>query len=129
MKKILFPFLLAFLFSCSSDGDSNDVQANVYEQALAGSWTANFCEADDATSCTTQNLVLNLDGTGSVYNLWNDGEEWSSDLEWSASSSSLTVTTLIDNVTDTGTYSLSEDINQTTLTLTMGGQVVVYNRM
>ena len=89
--------MLAFIFSCSSDSDSSDSSANIYEQDLAGSWTAYFCEPDDATSCTNQNLVLALDGTGSVSNSWTSGEQWSSDLEWSATASSFTLTTLIDD--------------------------------
>ena len=125
MKKIFIPFLLAILFSCSSDSDSEGTQANTYEQALAGSWTASFCEADDATSCADQNLVLNLDGTGSVANIWNDGETYSSDLEWSATSSTITVTTLNDNNTDSGSYVL----NDNEMTMTIGGQVIVYTRM
>ena len=125
MKKIFIPFLLAILFSCSSDSDSDGTQANTYEQALAGSWTASFCEADDATSCADQNLVLNLDGTGSVANVWNDGETYSSDLEWSATSSTFTITTLNDNNTDSGSYVL----NDNEMTITIGGQVIVYSRM
>jgi hypothetical protein len=125
MKKIFIPFLLAILFSCSSDSDSDGTQANTYEQALAGSWTASFCEADDATSCADQNLVLNLDGTGSVANVWNDGETYSSDLEWSATSSTITITTLNDNNTDSASYVL----NDNEVTMTIGGQVIVYSRM
>jgi hypothetical protein len=125
MKKIFIPFLLAILFSCSSDSDSDGTQANTYEQALAGSWTASFCEADDATSCADQNLVLNLDGTGSVANVWNDGETYSSDLEWSATSSTITITTLNENNTDSASYVL----NDNEMTMTIGGQVIVYSRM
>ena len=127
MKKILLPFLLAFIFSCSSDSDSSDSSANIYEQDLAGSWTANFCEPDDATSCTNQNLVLALDGTGSVSNSWTSGEEWSSDLEWSATASSFTLTTLIDDETSTGTYELNN--SGSSFTLTIEGMSIVYNRM
>jgi hypothetical protein len=126
MKKIFIPFLLAILFSCSSDSDSNGTQANTYEQELAGSWTASFCEADDATSCADQNLVLNLDGTGSVANVWNDGETYSSDLEWSATSSTITVTTLNDNNTDLASYVLND--NEMTITTT-DNQVIIYSRL
>ena len=125
MKKIFIPFLLAILFSCSSDSDSDGTQANIYEQELAGSWAASFCEADDATSCADQNLVLNLDGTGSVANVWNDGETYTSNMEWSATSSTITVTTLDDNSTDTASYVL----NDNEMTMTIGGQVIVYTRM
>jgi len=125
MKKIYIPFLLAILFSCSSDSDSDGTQANIYEQELAGSWTASFCELDDATSCVDQNLVLNLDGTGSVANVWNDGETYSSDLEWSATSSTITVTTLNENNTDTVSYVL----NDNEMTMTVGSQVIIYTRM
>ncbi len=126
MKKIFIPFLLAILFSCSSDSDSNGTQANTYEEELAGSWTTSFCEADDATSCVNQNLVLNLDGTGSVANVWNDGETWSTELEWSATSSTITITTAIDNSTDTASYVLND--NEMTIT-TSDNQVIVYTRM
>ena len=125
MKKIFIPFLIAILFSCSNDSDSDGTQANTYEQALAGSWTTSFCEAEDATSCVDQNLVLNLDGTGSVANVWNDGETWSSELEWSATSSTITVTTAIDNATDTASYVL----NDNEMTMNFDGQVIVYTRM
>ena len=128
MKKILLPFLLVFIFSCSGDSDSSNSVPNAYEQDLAGSWTANFCEPDDATSCTTQNLVLALDGTGSVSNSWTSGEQWTSDLEWSATSSTITVTTLIDNLTDTAAYELSPDGDNLTIN-NSEGMVIEYNRM
>tara|TARA_B100001939_G_C16720748_1_gene521096 strand:+ start:124 stop:510 length:387 start_codon:yes stop_codon:yes gene_type:complete len=128
MKKILITLSLLFILSCSSDNDSDSVSLNTYEQALAGSWTGNFCELDDATSCSTQTLVLGLDLTGSVSNSWTSGEQWTSDLEWSATSSTISVTTLIDNTTDTAAYELNSDGNSLTIN-NSEGMVIVYNRM
>ena len=128
MKKILLPFLFVCIFSCSSDSDSDSVSLNTYEEALAGSWTGTFCELDDATSCSTQTLVLGLNRNGSVSNSWTSGEQWTSDLEWSATSSTITVTTLIDNLTDTAAYELSSDGDNLTIN-NSEGMVIEYNRM
>jgi len=127
MKKLFLPFIIVLFISCSSDSDSNnDQNANIYEESLSGSWNTSFIDNEDPAATTDQNLLLNLDGTGSVSNVWNDGETWFSDLEWSANSTTISLTTLIDNITDVVDYTLLDNV----LTITTDeGQVIIYNRL
>jgi len=127
MKKLFLSFIIVLFISCSSDSDSNnDQNANIYEESLSGSWNTSFVDTEDPTATTDQDLLLNLDGTGSVSNVWNDGETWFSDLEWSANSTTISLTTLIDNITDIVDYTLLDNV----LTVTTDeGQVIIYNRL
>ena len=125
MKKILLPFLFVFIFSCSSDSDS-DLIFKYLRRSFSWLMTGTFCELDDATSCSTQTLVQS--NRNERFQILTSGEQWTSDLEWSATSSTITVTTLIDNLTDTAAYELSSDEDNLTIN-NSEGMVIEYNRM
>jgi len=79
-------------------------------------------------STAEQLFTLEADGTGSVSNLWDDGDTFYSELTWSSTSTTLTLTTLVNDETDSGEYQLSNNNNTCTIT-TSEGDVIIYTRI
>jgi len=116
MKKLTYLFLALLIVACSSDdNDNNSISIN---SDLVGTWSGIIIDTSGNTA--DQILTLNSDGTGSVSNLWDDGETFLSALVWSSTSSNLTVTTTVDNETDTAEYELSNNNNTLVITRSNG---------
>ena len=116
MKKLTYLFLALLIVACSSDdNDNNSISIN---SDLVGTWSGIITSTSGNTA--DQILTLNSDGTGSVSNLWDDGETFLSALVWSSTSSNLTVTTTVDNETDTAEYELSNNNNTLVITRSNG---------
>ena len=123
MKKLLLLSAL-LIFACSSDdNDNNSISIN---SDLVGTWSGIITSTSGNTA--DQILTLNSDGTGSVSNLWDDGETFLSALVWSSTSSTVTITTTVDNESETSEYELSNNNNTVVLT-TSNGIVNVYTRI
>ena len=123
MKKLIYLFLALIIVACSSDDDSNSVSIN---SDLVGTWSGIITDTSGNTA--EQITTLNSDATGSVSNLWEDGETFSSALVWSSTSSTVTYTTTVDNESETSEYELSNNNNTVVLT-TSSGIVNVYTRI
>jgi hypothetical protein len=123
MKKLTYLFLALLIVACSSDDDSNSVSIN---SDLVGTWSGIITDTSGNTA--EQITTLNSDATGSVSNLWEDGETFSSALVWSSTSSTVTYTTTVDNESETSEYELSNNNNTVALT-TSSGIVNVYTRI
>jgi len=122
MKKLIYLFLALLIVACSSD-DDNSVSIN---SDLVGAWSAIITDSTGATA--NQILTLNSDATGSVSNLWDNGEIWSSAVVWSSTSATLTLTTSENNETDSAEYELSNNNDTCVITLS-NGIVNVYTRI
>ena len=124
MKKLTYLFLALLIVACSSDdNDNNSISIN---SDLVGTWSGIITSTSGNTA--DQILTLNSDGTGSVSNLWDDGEVWSSAVVWSSTSSTITFTITVDNETDSAEYELSNN-NDTCVITRSDGIVVVYTRI
>ena len=124
MKKLTYLFLALLIVACSSDdNDNNSISIN---SDLVGTWSGIIIDTSGNTA--DQILTLNSDGTGSVSNLWDDGEVWSSAVVWSSTSSTITFTITVDNETDSAEYELSNN-NDTCVITRSDGIVVVYTRI
>ena len=123
MKKLIYLFLALTIVACSSDDDSNSVSIN---PDLVGTWSGIITDTGGSTA--VQIYTLNSDATGSVSNLWDDGEVWSSAVVWSSTSSTITFTITVDNETDSAEYELSNN-NDTCVITRSDGIVVVYTRI
>ena len=123
MKKLIYLFLALTIVACSSDDDSNSVSIN---PDLVGTWSGIITDTGGSTA--VQIYTLNSDATGSVSNLWDDGEVWSSAVVWSSTSSTITFTITVDNETDSAEYELSNN-NDTCVITRSNGIVVVYTRI
>ena len=122
IKKFGILLLTVLIVACSSDDDSNSVSIN----PLVGTWSGIITDTSGNTA--EQITTLNSDATGSVSNLWEDGETFSSALVWSSTSSTVTITTTVDNESETSEYELSNNNNTVALT-TSSGIVNVYTRI
>ena len=122
MKKLLFLTFLFTLFACSGGDDDNSVSIN---PDLVGAWETTIT---DGMSTAEQVFTLNANGTGSVSNLWDDGETFYSQLTWSSTSTTITFTTLENDETDSGEYQLSNNNNTFTIT-TSEGDVIIFTRI
>ena len=116
MKKLTYLFLALLIVACSSDdNDNNSISIN---SDLVGTWSGIITSTSGNTA--DQILTLNSDGTGSVSNLWEDGETFLSALVWSSTSSNLTVTTTVDSETESVEYELSNNNNTLVITRSNG---------
>ena len=116
MKKLTYLFLALLIVACSSDdNDNNSISIN---SDLVGTWSGIITSTSGNTA--DQILTLNSDGTGSVSNLWDDGETFLSALVWSSTSSNLTVTTTVDSETESVEYELSNNNNTLVITRSNG---------
>ncbi len=125
MKPILFIVALVpfFLWSCSDDDDEIIVTSslNNYEAALVGTWM-------DQDGLKYDDEVIHIqfleDRTGieyfTYYGVIGTGDNDIYYFTWSATSNTITVT--LDGVTETMSYSLSDN----TLTITSNGRSMVY---
>jgi len=111
MKKLFLLSIVFTLLSCSSGDDDNT--SNSTNPDLVGTWFTTI--TDDGTTAE-QTLTLQSDGTGSVSNIWSDGDTFDSELVWSATATELTINTLTDDETDIVDYELSN--NNKTLVIT-----------
>ena len=125
MKKLIYIFLTVLIVACSSD-DSNDNNSISINPDLVGTWSGIITDTGGSTA--EQITTLNSDATGSVSNLWDDGETFSSALVWSSTSSTVTFTTTVDNETESSEYELSNNNNTVVLTRS-NGIVNVYTRI
>jgi hypothetical protein len=91
----------------------NNNTSNSTNPDLVGTWYTTF--SDDG-STAEQTLILQSDGTGSVSNIWSDGDTFDSELIWSATSTELSINTLIDDETDIVDYELSNNNNTLVIT-------------
>ena len=91
MKKLFLLSIVFTLLSCSSGDDDNNL--NPTNSDLVGAWFTTF--TDDG-STAEQPLILQSDGTGSVSNLWDDGETYYSEFTWSSTATKITIITLDD---------------------------------
>ena len=124
MKKLIYLFLGLLIVACSSDdGDNNSISIN---SDLVGTWSGIITDTGGSTA--EQITTLNSDATGSVSNLWDDGETFSSALVWSSTSSTITITTTVDNETETSEYELLNN-NNTVVVTRSNGIVNVYTRI
>ena len=124
MKKLIYLFLGLLIVACSSDdGDNNSISIN---SDLVGTWSGIITDTGGSTA--ERIYTLNSDATGSVSNLWDDGETFSSPLVWSSTSSTVTFTTTVDNETESSEYELSNNNNTVVLTRS-NGIVNVYTRI
>ena len=124
MKKLIYLFLGLLIVACSSDdGDNNSISIN---SDLVGTWSGIITDTGGSTA--EQIFTLNSDATGSVSNLWDDGEVWSSAVVWSSTSSTITFTTTENNETDSAEYELSNNNDTCVITLS-NGIVNVYTRI
>jgi methanogenic corrinoid protein MtbC1 len=116
MKKLTYLFLALLIVACSSDdNDNNSISIN---SDLVGTWSGIITSTSGNTA--QQITTLNSDGTGSVSNLWDDGETFLSALVWSSTSSNLTVTTTVDSETESVEYELSNNNNTLVITRSNG---------
>ena len=116
MKKLTYLFLALLIVACSSDdNDNNSISIN---SDLVGTWSGIIIDTSGNTA--DQILTLNSDGTGSVSNLWDDGETFLSALVWSSTSSTITVAITESNETDTAEYELSNNNNTVVFTRSNG---------
>ena len=116
MKKLTYLFLALLIVACSSDdNDNNSISIN---SDLVGTWSGIITSTSGNTA--DQILTLNSDGTGSVSNLWDDGETFLSALVWSSTSSTITVAITESNETDTAEYELSNNNNTVVFTRSNG---------
>ena len=122
MKKGIYLFLALLIVACSSD-DDNSVSIN---SDLVGAWSGIITDTGGSTA--EQIYTLNSDATGSVSNLWDNGEIWSSAVVWSSTSATLTLTTSENNETDSAEYELSNNNDTCVITLS-NGIVNVYTRI
>ena len=124
MKKLIYLFLGLLIVACSSDdGDNNSISIN---SDLVGTWSGIITDTGGSTA--EQITTLNSDATGSVSNLWDNGEIWSSAVVWSSTSATLTLTTSENNETDSAEYELSNNNDTCVITLS-NGIVNVYTRI
>ena len=124
MKKLLYLFLTVLIVACSSeDSNNNSISIN---SDLVGTWSGIITDTGGSTA--EQITTLNSDATGSVSNLWDDGETFSSALVWSSTSSTITITTTVDNETETSEYELLNN-NNTVVVTGSNGIVNVYTRI
>ena len=91
----------------------NNNTSNSTNPDLVGTWYTTF--SDDG-STAEQTLILQSDGTGSVSNIWSDGDTFDSELVWSATSTELSINTLINDETDIVDYELSNNNNTLVIT-------------
>ena len=126
MKKLTYLFLALLIVACSSDdNDNNSISIN---SDLVGTWSGIITDTSGNGNTADQILTLNSDGTGSVSNLWEDGETFLSALVWSSTSSTITVAITESNETDTAEYELSNN-NNTVVFTRSNGIVNVYTRV
>ena len=125
MKKLIYLFLTMLIVACSSD-DGNDNNSISINPDLVGTWSGIITDTGGSTA--EQITTLNSDATGSVSNLWGDGETFSSALVWSSTSSTITITTTVDNETETSEYELLNN-NNTVVVTRSNGIVNVYTRI
>ena len=125
MKKLIYLFLTVLIVACSGD-DSNDNNSISINPDLVGTWSGIITDTGGSTA--EQITTLNSDATGSVSNLWDDGETFSSALVWSSTSSTITITTTVDNETETSEYELLNN-NNTVVVTRSNGIVNVYTRI
>jgi len=125
MKKLIYLFLTVLIVACSGD-DSNDNNSISINPDLVGTWSGIITDTGGSTA--EQIFTLNSDATGSVSNLWDDGETFSSALVWSSTSSTITITTTVDNETETSEYELLNN-NNTVVVTRSNGIVNVYTRI
>jgi hypothetical protein len=111
MKKLFLLSIVFALLSCSSGDDDNT--SNSANPDLAGTWFTTI--TDDGTTAE-QTLTLRSDGTGSVSNIWSDGDTFDSELVWSATATELTINTLTDDETVIVDYELSNNNNTLVIT-------------
>ena len=124
MKKLTYLFLALLIVACSSDdNDNNSISIN---SDLVGTWSGIITSTSGNTA--DQILTLNSDGTGSVSNLWEDGETFLSALVWSSTSSTITVAITESNETESAEYELSNNNNTVVITRS-NGIVIVYTRV
>ena len=124
MKKLIYLFLTVLIVACSGeDSNNNSISIN---SDLVGTWSGIITDTGGSTA--EQITTLNSDATGSVSNLWDDGETFSSPLVWSSTSSTVTFTTTVDNETESSEYELSNNNNTVVLTRP-NGIVNVYTRI
>ena len=112
MKRLFLLSILFALFSCISGDDDNN--SNSTNPELAGIWFTTF--SDESGDVCEQTLTFRSDGTGSVSNIWSDGDTFDSELVWSATATELTFNTLIDDETNTVDYELSNNGNTLEIT-------------
>jgi len=91
MKKLFLLSIVFTLLSCSSGDDDNNL--NPTNSDLVGAWFTTF--TDDG-STAEQTFTFQSDGTGSVSNLWDDGETYYSEFTWSSTATKITIITLDD---------------------------------
>ena len=126
MKKLTYLFLALLIVACSSDdNDNNSISIN---SDLAGTWSGIITDTSGNGNTADQILTLNSDGTGSVSNLWVDGETFLSALVWSSTSSTITVAITESNETESAEYELSNNNNTVVITRS-NGIVNVYTRI
>ena len=124
MKKLIYLFLTVLIVACSGeDSNNNSISIN---SDLVGTWSGIITDTGGSTA--EQITTLNSDATGSVSNLWDDGETFSSALVWSSTSSTITITTTLDNETETSEYELLNN-NNTVVVTGSNGIVNVYTRI
>ena len=110
MKKLFLLSTVFTLLSCSSGDDDNNL--NPINSDLVGAWFTTFTETSGSSiKICEQTLTLLSDGTGSVSNLWDDGETFNSEIIWSATASEFSMTTLIDDEASIADYELSNNNN------------------
>jgi len=110
MKKLFLLSTVFTLLSCSSGDDDNNL--NPINSDLVGAWFTTFTETSGSSiKICEQTLTLLSDGTGSVSNLWDDGETFNSEIIWSATASEFSMTTLIDDEANIADYELSNNNN------------------
>ena len=126
MKKLTYLFLALLIVACSSDdNDNNSISIN---SDLVGTWSGIITDTSGNGNTADQILTLNSDGTGSVSNLWEDGETFLSALVWSSTSSTITVAITESNETESAEYELSNN-NNTVVFTSSNGIVNVYTRI
>ena len=125
MRKLIYLFLTVLIVACSSDDDNNSVSIN---PDLVGAWSGIITDSEGTGGTADQIFTLNSDATGSVSNLWDDGETFSSALVWSSTSTTLTFTLSVNNETDSAHYELSNN-NDTCVITRSDGAAIVYTRI
>ena len=105
MKKLFLLSIVFALLSCSSGDDNNT--SNSTNPDLVGTWFTTI--TDDGTTAE-QTLTLQSDGTGSVSNLWDDGETYYSEFTWSSTATKITMSN-IDDEEEIVDYELSNNNN------------------
>jgi len=105
MKRLFLLSIVFALFSCSSGDDDNN--SNSTNPDLVGAWFTTF--TDDG-STAEQTFIFQSDGTGSVSNLWDDGETYYSEFTWSSTATKITMSN-IDDEEEIVDYELSNNNN------------------